>query len=367
MTADVIVVGDLMRPQGDGTPGEVDRITQWLCTAVRPAIGLAANLPVAALTTDNTPDLRGWIDSLRAPRDADRYWASVHDRLPASLALERLLLQRLRGRFCIGYEMPPWLVRLLDEHDVAYIDLRLHPVRFMDDLMFAARAALPQTQAALLSLAVMESEVFVTAGLREAMCRLISEARVPEGTLLVAGQRRFDSTQIVDGGFFDAMHQATEIHALCAAYPAVVLKPHPLDQHHSLLTVASAAPTRMLGVINDNVYRIMALPQIKAVLTVNSGLAYEAGYFGKVVHSLAPLTMRLAWRGAAVDAVSHASLDDVVLTPDFWRLVLAPHVRVTPEDGMRLRPKPNRLRIALDSFWNYQQIDTDRIPREAVG
>jgi hypothetical protein len=30
---------------------------------------------------------------------------------------------------------------------------------------------------------------------------------------------------------------------------------------------------------------------------------------------------------------------------------------------MRLRPKPNRLRIALDSFWNYQEIDTDRIPR----
>jgi hypothetical protein len=32
---------------------------------------------------------------------------------------------------------------------------------------------------------------------------------------------------------------------------------------------------------------------------------------------------------------------------------------------MRLRPKPNRLRIALDSFWNYQEIDTDRIPRSA--
>jgi hypothetical protein len=33
---------------------------------------------------------------------------------------------------------------------------------------------------------------------------------------------------------------------------------------------------------------------------------------------------------------------------------------------MRLRPKPNRLRIALDSFWNFQEIDTDRIPRGAI-
>ena len=174
--------------------------------------------------------------------------------------------------------MPPWLVRLLDEHAVPYVDLRLHPVRFLDDLLFAARASVLETQAGLLSVAVQESEVFATAGLREAMCRFISEARVPDNTLLVAGQRRFDSTQIVGGTFFDAFPRAAEIHAICARYPAVVLKPHPLDRHHSLLEVAAAAPTRVVGVIDDNVYRMLSLPQISAVLTVNSGLAYEASY-----------------------------------------------------------------------------------------
>ena len=138
----------------------------------------------------------------------------------------------------------------------------------------------------------------------------------------------------------------------------------------------------MIGVIEDNAYRLLSMPEISAVLTVNSGLAYEAPYFGKHVHALAPLPVRIAWRGVAPDSGSHASLNDVVLmhaslndvvlmhaslndvvlTPDFWRTVLAPHVRVSPADGMRLSPKPNRLRIALDSFWNYQEIDTDRIP-----
>ncbi len=364
MIEGVVVVGDLMRPYGDGTPGEVDRMTLWLCNAVKRSIFLAAKLPVEALATVTSPELRGWIDLLRAPRDADAYWASVHAQIPWSPALERLVLRRLQGRFCVGYEMPPWLVRLLEGHELPYLDLRLHPVRFMDDLMFAARASHPETQAALLSIAVMESEVFVTAGLREAMCRLISDAKMPDNTLLVAGQRQFDSTQIFKGGFFDAMHRARQIHSLCETYSAVVLKPHPLDPRHSLLTVAAGAPTRVLGVINDNVYRIMALPQIEAVLTVNSGLAYEAPYFGKRVHALAPLTMRLAWRGSPTEAGSHASLDDVVLTPDFWRAALAPHAPVSAADGMRLQPKPNRLRIALDSFWNYQQIDTDRVPRQ---
>ena len=268
--------------------------------------------------------------------------------------------------FALAYEMPPWLVRLLDEHAVPYVDLRLHPVRFLDDLLFAARASVLETQAALRSMAVQESEVFATAGLREAMCRFISEARVPDNTLLVAGQRRFDSTQIVGGTFFDAFPLAAEIHAICARYPAVVLKPHPLDRHHSLLEVAAAAPARVIGVIDDNVYRMLSLPQISAVLTVNSGLAHEAPYFGKHVHALAPLPIRFGWLGAAPDVGCHASLDDFVLTPDFWRMVLAPHVPVTAADGMRLRPKPNRLRIALDSFWNFQEIDTDRVPRSGL-
>jgi hypothetical protein len=363
MITGVTVAGDLMRPLGDGTPGEADRVTQWLADAVSGAVGIAANLPVQALTTAATPGLRGWIDSLRAPKDADRYWASVHAGLPASPALGRLLMPRMQGRFCIGYEMPPWLVRLLDGAGVPYIDLRLHPVRFMDDLMFAARASCPDTQSALLALAVRESEVIVTAGLRRAMGRFISDASLPDGTLLVAGQRRFDSTQIVGGSFFDATEHAERINGICARYPAAVLKPHPLDPHHSLLAAAAAAPTRVLGAVSDNVYRLLSLPQTGAVLTVNSGLAHEAPYFGKTVHALAPLAVRLAWRGAPADGVSHASVDDIVLVPDFWRLVLAPHAPVSPPDGMRLQAKPNRLRIALDSFWNYQQIDTDRIPR----
>ena len=171
----------------------------------------------------------------------------------------------LHHQFCIGYEMPPWLIHLLDTHRIPYIDLRLHPIRFLDDLLFAVRASVLETQAALLSVAIYEFEVFATAGLREAMCRYISDAQIPDNTLLVAGQRRFDSTQIVDGGFFDATARTADIHAICARYEAIALKPHPLDRSHTLLQVAAAASTHVVGVIDDNVYQMLSLPQISAV------------------------------------------------------------------------------------------------------
>jgi hypothetical protein len=363
----VAVVGDLLRPDGKGRPGGVDRPTLWLFDAIKRQIALAAGVPVEPLTTASMRELRGCLEALRPPQVADTHWASVYAGLAVSDPLSVLLSERLRCRFCVGYELPPWLVRLMDDNRVPYLDLRLHPVRFMDDLMFAARASCHDTQVELFSFAMNETEVIATAGLREAMCRFISEAKVPDDTLLVVGQRPFDSSQIVDGRFFDAEPLASEIHAICGRHRAVILKPHPHDKEHSLLAVAADAPAHVLGVITDNLYRIIALPQVSTVLTVNSSVAHEAPYFGKRVHTLAPLPVQVGWQETAPEPHLYASLDDVVLTPDFWRMVLTPYVSVSKLDGMRLRPKPNRLRIAFDSFWNFQEIDTDRIPRRSGG
>ena len=169
----------------------------------------------------------------------------------------------------------------------------------------------------------------------------------------------------MEGHFFNAFAHAPAIAAICSRYGSVILKPHPSpDEVHSLLPVAAGQPN-MAGIITDNTYRILAMPEVTAVLTVNSSVAAEAKYFDKVVHTLAPSPMDLGWFGSAPKPDLYASIDDSVLTGDFWRAVLSPHIRTTAPDGMRLAPKPNRLRIALDAFWNYHQIDTDRIPRKA--
>jgi hypothetical protein len=358
----VTVIGDVMRPDGGGRPGGVDRPSVWLFDAVKRQVNLACGLPVDVVTANGDPALRAWLDSSRSPSTAHRSWASVYECLVWSAEQNDILIRRLRDRFCIGYELPPYLRNLLNSIGVPCVDLRLHPVRFMDDLLFAVRASHAGTQDALLAMAEPEAAVIITAGLREAMCHMISEATVPAGTLIVVGQRPLDCTQIVNGAFFDALPLAAEIHAICQRHAAVLLKPHPLEPEHSLLEVASGA-SNVAGVTHENLYRLMSLPQIAAILTVNSSVAYEAPYFGKQVHMLAPLPLSLGWRGATDKPDLYASLNDKVLSVDFWRDVLAPHTPVSAKDGVRLPPKPNRLRIALDSFWNFQEIDTDRIPR----
>jgi hypothetical protein len=323
-------------------------------------VHLACSLPIEVITA--TGRLFELLRAARSPVESALYWAARYQALPEDDALLPVIRDLLRGRFCIGAELPPYLIQLLDRAKIPWIDIRVHPIRFLDDLVFAVRACTEETQTLLIGQSMQETEVFTVAGLVEAMCRHISEARMPPNTLVVVGQRPMDSSQIVGGQFFDAFAYVSLIASICAAYQSVVLKPHPLtDEVHSLLAVSAAQPN-VAGVSTDNTYRIVAMPQVAAVLTVNSSVAYEACYFGKKVHSLAPLPIRLGWFGDPPRRDVYASIRDSVLTPDFWRSVLAPFVTVTPADGMRLPPKPDRLRIALDAFWNYQEIDTDRIP-----
>ena len=316
------------------------------------------------LTAGGCAELRGWVDAARPAEQADAWWAATYEELPWDAALEQVLLPRLERRFVVGNELPPYLIRLLRRLAVPYLDLRVHPVRFMDDVLFAANASEAATQQALFGVAVPEDIVFAAAGLVEAMCRYTADCSLPSGTLLVIGQRTMDSTQIIGGRFFDALDHLGEIASICAAYSAVLLKPHPYGGRHSLLIAAAVAPNA-IGVTGDNLYRLFAQQEVTAILTANSSAAYEARYFDKQLRTLMPLPVSIAWRGDAYGAGDYVSLDQQVFATDFWRMVPAPHTAVTACDGARLPDKPNRLRIAHDSFWNFQEIDTDRVPRGA--
>jgi hypothetical protein len=367
MLSGVTITGNFLRSDGAGRPGEGDRSIVWLFDAMKRQIARASELPVHLLTARGHPELHNWVDAQRPPAQADAYWAAAFHDLPPDPALDAILQPKLHRQFVVGYELPPYLLRLLDRLGAPYLDLRIHPVRFLDDLLFAARASNPETNATLLRTAVPEDNVCAAAGLLEAMCRYITDSALPADTLLVVGQRTMDSSQIVGGTFFDAFEHRTKVAAICADHQAVLLKPHPYGGAHSLLVAAAAAPNA-LGATADNVYRTMTQPQVTAVLTVNSSVAYEAAYFNKRIHMLVPLQIRIAWRDEQSQPDTYASMDNQVFCGDFWRQVLRPHTPVSPSDGARLPPKPNRLRIARDAVWNFQEIDTDRIPtgREGV-
>ena len=86
----------------------------------------------------------------------------------------------------------------------------------------------------------------------------------------------------------------------------------------------------------------------------------EAAFFGKRTHYVYSPATEVRYRGDAADG-GHWSVHSEFLAPDLWRDLLAPVVAATGKDGDVAPAKPNRLRIALQSFWGYDQIDADTL------
>ena len=348
----VTVLGDVLRPNPEGMPGGVDGQIGWLHLVLRHTVQAACGLAPKLLSPSSCPTLHGLITAERSPAAAPSYWAARHGRMLPRSPIRDLLEEQLTGQFCIGYELPPYLVRLLDTLRVPYIDLRVHPVRFLDDLLFAARPSSARMDATLADWAVPRSVALNSAGLHEAAARLRPRLACGPGALLVLGQRPTDATQIAGDGFFDAAAIREKLRRLCPPETTIVLKDHPSGERHSLVTeVLTVRPDARFT--DTPIYQLLPDPAIGRVLTVNSSVAYEAPFFDKPVTNLLPLPVQLAWQGDPLKRGMHATIGDGFLNTDFWRGLLAPYTPVTAADGYRLARKHNRLRVALGEFWGF--------------
>ena len=122
----VTVLGDVLRPNPEGMPGGVDGQIGWLHLVLRHTVQAACGLAPKLLSPSSCPTLHGLITAERSPAAAPSYWAARHGRMLPRSPIRDLLEEQLTGQFCIGYELPPYLVRLLDTLRVPYIDLRVH-------------------------------------------------------------------------------------------------------------------------------------------------------------------------------------------------------------------------------------------------
>ncbi len=357
----IVVTGDCLRADAGGPSlGAINTQTEWLFRLLRPQLRLATGLePEVLLTgTDRGIDAAAFYADLGI-HDPLRGWPRVYSDPSLVPAVVEAFRPHLQGAVCIGFELPEYLRTALDRLDVPYIDLWVHPVRFLDDLMLAVGSSHPKADRAVGRYSLSEDVVWATAGLRQATAVHLPRPDLPDGTLLIAGQAMHDKSQIWRGEFFDPTPHAATVAGWASGYSAVVIKPHPVAREHPLLTLAAklfpAAAT-----VDGTVYTYLADDRVAGLGAVNSSAAEEARYFGKRTHTLIPPVLRTCYRERPVTGAYHSILDSF-LEPDFWRATLGPFFRVTRADGFRIPPKANRLRVALNSFWGFNKIDSDLV------
>ena len=366
----IVVTGDLLRPFSLG--GEWESATwkniRWLHAVLGPALRASGHRATTLAWDErgatgvcrhfDTPALYRRLDS----DCSTEQWACLAQRRVAPAALVDALRDPLADALVIGYEMPTVMIDALLQLGRPFIDVVLHPLRFLPDLVFALRTNVYGYHHFLQTRRLQEAVVAQQAGLIQAKAAWMNRpiANLPPGSVLLLGQVANDRAMVkADGGFAGLEDHLTRLHALCCDHPCVLFKPHPYESEGS---GARRAVGRLPAIIHTeaNFYHLLAQPEIEGVVALNSSGLVEAKAFGRWSENLiAPLYAfdHDQPPSPAAPGTPVAQAPDWI-EPGFWQALLSGHsAPALARDSVQPVWTPNRLRRSMNADWGYGFIE----------
>ena len=362
----VVVTADLLRPflVGRGYESATWKNTRWLFRMLEPALRECAQAPrmlawderASPLDTDwfDTPALYHALGLEPSPEA----WARLCGAGVAPQPLLDALEPHVRDALVVGYELPPPMVDALARLGRPFVDVILHPVRFMPDLVFALRTNVPAFHRAIAAQRLPEREIRAQAGrILAKVAWMQRPMELPPGTALLLGQVAGDRAMVAPDGTFASLEaHSGALHELCCSHPLVLFRPHPYAgaDDPSLRAVGRLPAIRS---VQHNFYHLLAQPEVSTVVALNSSGLIEARHFGREAINLAPFLYdfddtaepRAASPGAPVP------LDAIWTTAEFWRGMLTASAELPGRIANACVP-PETLRRSMNADWSYGLI-----------
>lgn len=357
-TRNIVITGDVLRPTEEKFVASQSGNIRWLYMLLRGVIGRATNKSVEIRTWEDC-NIQQFYREAGAKTDI-RGWGELSDRLDRSEVIDSWVRINYGNSFVIGFEMPRILSLNLSRVGIPYINLTIHPVRFLSDIYFGMSTNHPEIYSALNDYAIPEQDI--QRGAELVLAHVAKrDLPLPDGpTALILGQVRYDRALICNGKFVTFADHGAALREHVERESYILFKRHPYATSDLNLYLCGI-PLHKIRTVVQNFYELMGSEGIAKVVSLTSGGSYEARYFGKVAVHLGEMPTRCVARNSEYSAESHLGVFEGFLDEDFWRAVCSPVMDVTKPDGYRYRRPPNTLRVALGDFWGFNQITTDRI------
>jgi hypothetical protein len=263
-------------------------------------------------------------------------WAALYDEL-GDAEVEAAIADRFAGCLVIAFELPPYFERILRRAGIGFIDLAIHPVRFLPDYMFGVRSNIPEVSRRMHATQVPPALFKDFARLSAARSMRVYRNNLPEpGSALFLGQIEIDASLIWRGRMHGEEETELALTELCARFPRVYFKAHP---HRADVTRQKAlvASLPRCSWIEVNIYDVLARPEVELFASLSSGSLVEAEIFGRA-------TRRYIARPPQVD------------------IAAAPHTDVFTEGRYVAAPPA----IFREAWWAYVLGLTDTVPEPAL-
>jgi hypothetical protein len=366
MSSRIVITSDIFRPLffGGGWCGASSKNIDWLYEMLLPALS-TCELRVEKISWESlakNPSLGFNIETIYKNFEleiCEFNWAFLIASKELVDILTNYFSQSLNDALIIGYEMPPVMLEALEQAKVSYIDINLHSIRFLDDLIFGMKTNMPAYIPAMrLNLIDADFIQYSVAAIKSKTLWMEPPKYLQPNTTLILGQVSNDRALAKPkGGFYSFFDHDEQILDLCSKHDNVIFKGHPYDISSSKAWEYVAGKNH-IKVVNNNFYHLLTLPQISSVIALNSGGLIEAGLFSKAAFNLIPF---LYDPDVSVQVGSKAPLNIRYpqktnwLHSSFWKSLLFQDQLAS--DDLRLRHfSSDHIRRSMNADWGFGYI-----------
>lgn len=283
-------------------------------------------------------------------------WVKIYDvkKIPKN-AIE-YYGELIKNSLVIYIEASETIKRIHNILNIPYIDLTVHPVRFLSDNYFGAATNNSNIERVL-------SENRIDPRYFESQAQLVRTQSIQEklyfkpNSLLIIGQTELDKALIRDGRLYSFYDYKDKLIEIIKEFDNVYFKPHPYRKDNESIESFLRSICN-LEVTHKNIYKILPNNNIKGVAGLSSSAIYEARFFEKKRFFLKKAFVFDFENPKSKNNVFY-SIGTEILNPSFWIKVLDALNIETLKDYLDFRMPclPNQIRTALNDFWAQTEID----------
>lgn len=348
-----VVTGDIFRAGQNNNGLGVQRVNiEWLYQLIRPSLEMLSNLPVQPIYYKGGQNCL--VTRIYKSKGLDMSfegWISLYESHPSPRDLA-IFAEHLSDAIVIGFELPEFTRKALDTLDIPYLDFTIHPVRFMDDLIFGVRSNVGGLAEALQEWVVREDEIRVHAGLaRATLARLppVPQCQGVENAALFCCQTTDDKVLIRNGRLMQAEDFLQQFTEMCNRHERIFVKPHPFSPNNPvILTLTRLFPNT--EVLDANFYHLLACDVITHVYSITSSTSIEAAYFDKQGRHLSRYPY--VFTDFTASGGAYLTIDSEIYSQKFWvQIFCLLNIPCCLSRLVEVKKIPSRIRRSLRSFW----------------
>ncbi len=265
----------------------------------------------------------------------------------------------------IGYELSAATRTILNRAKITYIDIWLHPIRYLDDVLFAFSSNNKDINQALGKFNLNENTYYAYADrLRVQSYKGFRRPKLDlhDNSALFVGQTLYDKAISHHGRMLTLLDYKHKFEQLCTTYSHVYYSRHPFVKTGDEEVMAYVRQHKNVSVIDEPAYFLLTSDEVHKVASISSSVVHEAKYFSKETDFFFRPVITIG-----VSEGDYSSIYQSFLFGHFWSAVLEPCFKVYPVQHIEYFESKDKIRDMLSFYWGYRNIDKLESLKQTVG